>query len=81
MSTPLTLAQIAQNALNYLLGIAGILCVVMLVVGGIFYMTSGGDEDRMEIGKKTITYAIIGLAVILLSLAIVSAIAGVISGT
>lgn len=76
-----TLAQIAQNALNYLLGIAGTLCMVMLVVGGIFYITSGGNEERIETGKKTITYAIIGLAVILLSLVIVRAVAGVASGT
>ena len=80
-SQPLSLYQIVSNALNYLLGIASVLCVVMLVVGGIFYMTSGGDEDRVAIGKKTVTYAMIGLAIILASLVIVRAIAGVISGT
>ena len=35
------------------------------------------DEDRIEVGKKTVTYAIIGLAVILSSLIIVQAVAGV----
>jgi hypothetical protein len=44
----------------------------MLAIGGLRYVMSHGDQTQMEEAKKTITYAIIGLIVIVLSYAIVS---------
>jgi hypothetical protein len=73
-----TIPEVLGRALNYILGLVGVICVVMLVVGGIFYMTAGGDERRAELGKKTVTYAVIGLAIALVSLIIVRAVAGVV---
>jgi len=75
--TALTLTQIAMNVLKVLLGFIGALSVLMLVVGGIIYMSSAGDEGRSDMAKKTITYAIIGLIVALSALIIVKALAGV----
>lgn len=67
----LTLQEIALNVLQVLLSIVGLLAIIMLVVGGIMYMTSAGDETSAGTAKKTITYAIIGLVVALVSLVIV----------
>ncbi|MFA5986685.1 MAG: TrbC/VirB2 family protein [Parcubacteria group bacterium] len=66
-----TLTQIIEEALKFLLSIIGTLSVIMLVVGGIMYITSAGS-DRADMAKKTIQYAIIGLVVSLLSLVIVT---------
>lgn len=60
----LTISQIAVNVLNFLLGIAGILSLIMLVIGGIVYLTSAGDEDRIASGKKIFTYSLIGVVII-----------------
>ncbi len=70
-----TLSQIARNVLDFLLSIVGVLAIIMLVIGGIMYLTAAGDEDRIDTGKKIVTYSIIGIAVALASLVIVSQLA------
>ncbi len=67
-----SLSNIILDTLNVLLSILGTLAILMLVVGGIMYMTSGGDDTRADTAKKTIKYAIIGLIVAILSLIIVT---------
>lgn len=44
--------------------IAGLALFVMLVVGGFKLLSSSGDAQKAEEAKQTMTYAIIGLAVI-----------------
>jgi hypothetical protein len=38
----------------------------MIIVGGIQYMTAGGDESKVKDASKTLTNAIIGLVIFLL---------------
>jgi len=45
---------------------------IMLIVAGIFYVTSAGSTERMGVAKKTLTWAIIGMVVGLSAAAIVS---------
>lgn len=56
-----------KNAVGALIALAGIVLFVLLVSGGIKFITSGGDPKAVDGAKKTITYAIGGLLVILLS--------------
>jgi hypothetical protein len=44
----------------------------MLILGGIKYLTSGGDSKKVTDAKNTVLYAIIGLVVCFLSFAIVN---------
>ncbi len=60
--------QILASGLLY---IAAPLAVLMLVIGGLRYVTSHGDQTQAEEAKKNITWAIIGLIVIILSWAII----------
>lgn len=74
----LTLSQIALNVLQFLLSIVGILAIIMLVVGGIIYMTgatTGDEKSKVQTGKNIVKYAIIGIFISLASLVIVSQIA------
>ncbi len=71
------ISQIILDTLNVLLGVIGTLSILMLVVGGIMYMTAGGDDARADTAKKTIQYAIIGLIVALVSLVIVTQISNI----
>lgn len=70
-----TLSQIAVNVLNFLLGIVGVLSIIMLVIGGMMYLTSAGDEDRIDTGKKIFKYSLIGIVVIFSSMVLVQQIA------
>lgn len=47
--------------------IVGFISVVMIIIGGIKYITSGGDSGNVSGAKNTIIYAIIGLIVVVLA--------------
>lgn len=61
------LQVVFKNVVGDLLGLAGIVLFIVLLMGGFKYMTSGGDPKAVDSAQKTITYAIGGLLVILLS--------------
>jgi uncharacterized membrane protein len=61
-----------KQVTNTVLYIVGIIAVVMLIVGGIKYLLSGGDSKKVTDAKNTVLYAIIGLVVCFLSFAIVN---------
>lgn len=51
--------------------IVGFVAVVMIIVGGIKYITSGGEANNVSSAKNTIVYAIIGLVIVALAQIIV----------
>lgn len=57
---------------NTVLYIVGIIAVIMLIVGGIKYVISGGDAKKVTDAKNTVLYAIIGLVIAFLAFAIVN---------
>jgi len=58
--------------INALLVLAAIAAVVFMIIGGVRYVTSQGDEDAVEQAKNTVIYAIIGIIVIILAAVIVN---------
>jgi len=58
-------------AIKGILGIVGAVALLMLVWGGITWMTSAGNSEKVKRGKDTIVWAIFGLAAIFLSYAVV----------
>ncbi len=61
-----------KNIVNVLLYILGAIAVIMIVVGGIRYVTSGGDSGAVSGAKNTILYSVVGLIVAILAYAIVN---------
>lgn len=57
---------------NTILYIVGIIAVVMLIIGGIKYVVSGGDSKKVTDAKNTVLYAIIGLVISVFAYAIVN---------
>lgn len=55
-----------------ILYIVGIIAVIMLIMGGIRYVISGGDAKKVTDAKNTVLYALIGLIVAFLAFAIVN---------
>ena len=63
------------RVISLLLTSLGMLGIIGLVIGGIWYLNAGGNEDKMEIGKKTLIYSVLGLVIAIGSLVIVKQIA------
>ncbi len=70
--------SLAERIVNILLLLIGGLSVIAIIVGGIFYITSGGDQQKAERGKKTVIYACIGIAIAVLGFVIESAVLDII---
>ncbi len=75
---PKFITLIALNVVQAGLALAAYITVFFIMKGGFEYMTSTGSSDGMANAKKSITNAIIGLIIAVLSASIVNAIAGVI---
>lgn len=58
--------------INGVVGVLSLVCVVVIIIGGINYMTSSGDAGKVKKAKDTILYGIIGLVVCVLAFAIVN---------
>lgn len=63
---------IFNTVANILIFIVGIIAVIMLIIGGIRYAVSGGDQSAVTSAKNTILYAIVGLIIAFLAFAIVN---------
>jgi hypothetical protein len=63
--------NLIQTIVNLLSAIVGFVAVVMIIVGGLRYITSGGNDTSVTGAKNTILYAIIGLIIVALSQLIV----------
>jgi uncharacterized membrane protein len=64
--------ELINRGLAYAIIIAGLLSVVFIFIGGISFILSGGQEDKIKQAVGTIRYSIIGLIVTFLSVVIVS---------
>jgi len=51
--------------------VIGIAAVIMVMVSGFKYVTSGGDSSKVQSAKNTLTYAIVGLVIAFFAQAIV----------
>lgn len=65
------LTTIIENVINILLFIVGVGAVIMLIIGGIRYVVSAGDQQAVANAKNTILYAIVGIVVAVLAWAAV----------
>lgn len=60
------------SIINILLFITGAIAVLMIIIGGIRYVISGGDQSAVTNAKNTILYAVVGLIVAIIAYAIVN---------
>lgn len=68
------------SILSAIIGVAGLVSVVYIIIGGVQYMTSSGDASKTEKAKKTVLYACIGLIICALAFVIVNFVIGNILG-
>lgn len=70
---------VLRNVVDWAIGLAALAAVFFIIFAGFKFLTSGGDPKQVEGARKTMTFAIVGLILILLVFAIISLI-GTITG-
>ena len=72
-------ARFFQEIFNHAFIWAGIVCVIIMIMGGISYVTSVGNPQKIEKAKNTIMNAAIGLIITLVAAAIVNLVVATVS--
>lgn len=70
------LMGIVQTIINVIIGVVGVVAVVMMIIGGISFITSQGDTNKVTKARNTILYGVVGLIVAMLAFAIVNFVLG-----
>ena len=65
------LNNVLRAIVNILSAIVGVAAVIMIMIGGFRYITSGGDANAVSGAKKTVIYALVGLVLVALAQVIV----------
>jgi SNF2 family DNA or RNA helicase len=68
--------EIVWALIELILFVGSVAAVFFLIYGGIQYITSQGTPDKTTQARKTITYAIVGLLIAMISRVVVQFIAG-----
>lgn len=66
-----TVDSTIEDVINIISILVGVISVIMIMIGGLKYVTSAGDSSKVSSAKDTILYAVIGLVVVALSQIIV----------
>lgn len=65
------LTNLLSEIVNIFTLVVGVVAVIMIIVGGFKYITSGGEASNVSAAKNTIIYAIVGLIIVALAQVIV----------
>lgn len=71
----ITVPDLMQTTVQVILYITAAVSVVMFIIGGFKYVTSGGDQTAVKNAKNTLLYAVIGIVVTIAAFGIVRLVA------
>lgn len=74
----ISLPELINKGIAYAIIVAGFLSVVFIFIGGISFILSGGQEEKIKQAVSTIRYAIIGLIVTIMAVVVVNVIGRII---
>lgn len=69
--------KVLDNVLGLVYWVGGITAVIVIIIAGIIYTTSGGDAQNVKKAKDAILYAVVGLVVIMMAFVITTYVMGV----
>lgn len=75
LTNPLNTASVPQlvsNIIKAFVGIVGAVALLIFVYGGFLWLTSAGEASKIQAGKDAMKWAVVGLAVVFSSYALVS---------
>lgn len=62
--------QVVHNALNIAYSLGATIAIIVIIIGGITYATSGGESAGITKAKNMILYAVVGLIVVIAAFAV-----------
>lgn len=83
ISNPLeydTFEKLIESLINFIFGLAIAVAPIMFIIAGFLFLTAAGNPERIDRAKKMIWYTVIGLAIVLLSRALIEVIREIIGG-
>lgn len=66
-----TVNNVIAKVINIFSFVVGVVAVIMIIIGGIRFVISGGDSNNVTAARNTILYAIVGLVIVALAQIIV----------
>lgn len=66
------LPTLVQGIINTGVTFIGVVCLFMLVYAGIRMTTAGGDAKQLDGSRKMMTYAVIGLLIVMFSFVVIN---------
>src|SRR3989344_3565359 len=72
-----TFADLIKKITNWLLVLGAPIVTLMSLIGGFQIMTAAGDPEKFITGRKTITYAVVGYGLLLISTGLIALIQNV----
>lgn len=67
-----TLMATVFNVIRVVLGVLGLVAAIVIIVGGVQYMTAAGDAAKVAKAQNTILFAVVGLIIAILAFVIVN---------
>jgi hypothetical protein len=74
-NVPTDLETAIMDITNWILGFITLVAVLIVIYGGLLYLTAAGNDDQTAKGRKTITNGIIGLVICALAYSLVRVVA------
>jgi amino acid transporter len=74
------LGELISKGTTWVLGFVGAIAVLFIIYAGFQYVTAAGNKEQAEAAKKTLTYAVIGIIIIVLAKVIISLVISSVSG-
>lgn len=78
-TTEATTTQI-QNIFSWVYAMGGVVAVAFIIRGGAEYIVSRGDPGRVQKATRSLTYAIVGLIIVILAAVITNVVMGFVGG-
>jgi len=75
---PADLQDFLVNIRNVLAAIGIIIAAIYIILGGYTFITSGGSPEKAEAGRKQIMFAVIGIVIILIAVALIGIVKAII---
>ena len=64
--------NVIQTFINILSWVVGVVSVIMIIIGGFKFITSGGDSAKVKSAREAVIYALVGLVIVALAQVIVA---------
>lgn len=74
------MSEIITGLIDWLLALIAGLAILFLIIGGIMYIVSSEDKQRMQMAKNIMKYSVIGLVIVLISYSVIFTLDKIING-